>query len=449
MRTQKYKWLTLGLASIVISGCAVGSQPKLNLNLGIADALRKSRDSLTKKKLSYKAPDASSKFGFSNPSTSAQPTRLPSIGTLPSLKNVPLLSGRSSASPVSESSSVLTSDCGCTGNNAASTMELDTPTGSSAEPVAPPLHDGSEYVDSVPPAILPFEDSASELGLENPLPPAVEMPATELVPSGEMNHTSPDEEEGTIETLDSAAHELDNTNELLDVTPKKDENSILETAAKALEGQIPTSAGHSVVEQRSKMLVLTARPAESHQVFDRTARVANKSGTQLVTHKRHFRQQNALRPRRSPFRSEAIEHTAEAPAPVKFKPLPVLPPASHSHNATEKNTGAPKLNRQPASKPQEGTLEIRRLPEADGNHAPAAKRGNIIKTARLPILKTETTAAASIGSLRNFTNVRDLDADYYRRKKEEITTIKAATSANASTTTVRVPGSDSGRTVVR
>jgi len=129
-----------------------------------------------------------------------------------------------------------------------------------AEPTAQPISSNL-----LPVTALPFEASDDSLELENPLPAPVEAPDTLTAPA-----IDPTEEEGLIETLDSASIDHDEVEEVvnemdedLDVIPKKDETSILDTAAKPLETKTPTSAGESVVEQRSKMLTLHARRAYS------------------------------------------------------------------------------------------------------------------------------------------------------------------------------------------
>lgn len=264
------------------------------------------------------------------------------------------------------------------------------------------------------------------------------MPAPVTVPSDSVSPPTdidPTEEEGIIETLDdSASIDLDDLQEEVEqevieeeftITPKKDENSILDTAVKVLQPQAPTSAGESVVEQRSKMLTLTARPVQSHH-SSHSQLQRNKVEMQQVTHKRHFRQQNALRP----LHRERYEHTAEAPGPVKFKQLPTISKESPTGKTSDVNTGAPALNRSSSSEVMErSSPKMQRLPSSVEKLESETEKDSVIKIARLPILRAESTSSAAIGSLRNFTNVRDLDPGfdkgYYSRKKTEDAGLKA------------------------
>ena len=279
MSTNKYKWLSLSLASIFISGCAVGGKP--NLNLGIADAFRKSKSCLFKKKLSYGAPApvANTNFGYAHP---VAPTCQDCAATQSVVTVTP-----------DQSVSSAPCDCSCNGGTCAPVTEFYMPVAPTQDLVEPTPQPTSDNL--LPVTALPFEASDDSLELENPLPP-VEVPDTPAIPAVDVDPTTV--EEGIIDTLDSASVDHDEAEEALDeidMTPKKDETSILDTAAKPLETKTPTSAGESVVEQRSKMLTLHARPVQSH----RDSSVQSEQKTvemQQVTHKRHFRQQNSLRP---------------------------------------------------------------------------------------------------------------------------------------------------------
>ena len=417
MSTNKYKWITLSLASIFISGCAAGSKP--NLNLGIADAFRKSKSCLFKKKLSYEAPApvANTSFGYAHPVASTCQDCAATQSVVTVTPNQPF-----SSAPC---------DCSCNGGTCAPVTEFhasDAPNQAVLEPVA-------ETSDNLVPATaLPFEASDDSLGLENPLPAPVEVPDTPAIPAVDIN---PTEEEGLIETLDSASIDHDDVEEPLkemdedlDIIPKKDETSILDTAAKPLEAKpleakTPTSAGESVVEQRSKMLTLYARPVQSHQDSSVQSEQKNVEMRQ-VTHKRHFREQNSLRTLHQDRNvgSKPLERTAEIPAPVKFKPLPVLSKESPTGKTSDANTGTSSLNSGPISETlEQSSTEMQRLTRPEQELESETEKESPIKIARLPILKAESTSSAAIGSLRNFTNVRDLDPgfdkDYYSRKKAE------------------------------
>ena len=359
----------------MLSGCTAGGKP--NLGLGIYDAFHKSKACLFKKKLGYETPAVTQNpFGFANNNVNEHSPVLPTEGSYPAYSE-----------PVS--------DCGCGCNGTPISAPVSTvPSQEFYMPVAPNalnlqgsnneegpvvLNSSDASLDSVvSPQALPLEN---ELPAENPLPAANPLPGFQPN-SDTSNEIDLDEEEGLIETLDSAS------NRAPDVTPKKDENSILDTAAKAheqmFESLVPTRVGKSVFDPEPKMVTLTARPAESHQVFDAADRLAKSVKTAQVSHKRSYRQQNALRQKRDMV-APTFDRTAEAPAPVKFKPLPTLP-AKNSNDS----------QKQPEPQPSK------------------------IETARLPILRATTTSSASISALRNFTNVREndpnFDQDYYSGK---------------------------------
>ena len=421
MSTNKYKWLTLSLASIFISGCAVGGKP--HLNLGIADAFRKSKSCLFKKKLSYGAPAVNTSFGYAEP---VNTVAAPCVNCAAAPSNVSVIHDQSAPC-----------DCSCNGGVCAPATEFQTPAASPMQEVVEPTTEPVSS-NSLPVTALPFEESDDSLELENPLPAPVEVPDTLTAPAIPAVDLDPTEEEGIIETLDSASVAPDKAEEVLDeidedlnITPKKDETSILDTAAKPLEAKTPTSAGESVVEERTKMLTLRARPVQSHQASDTQPLQKKKVEMQQVTHKRHFRQQNALRPLHlQKLPSKPLEHTAEAPGPVQFKPLPVLSKEPTTEKSSDTNTGAPAFNRGPISKKLGQSTKMQRLPSAEQELESETEQGSVIKIARLPILKAESTSSAAIGSLRNFTNVRDLDPGfdkgYYSRKKAEAAAARAA-----------------------
>ena len=165
MSTNKYKWLTtLGLASIVVSGCHVGSKP--NLNLGIADAFRKSRNCLAKKKLGYRAPATGTNFGYAPPVNNAVPT-----SSYQDFSPAP-----SEVTVMSESPSTAASDCGC--NNGAYVPPVTQFYMPPAQEVVVESPTVTESVVVLPPATLPFEESEDTLELENPLPAPIEVPDT-------------------------------------------------------------------------------------------------------------------------------------------------------------------------------------------------------------------------------------------------------------------------------
>jgi len=208
---------------------------------------------------------------------------------------------------------------------------------------------------------------------------------------------------------------------ILDTAAKPLEAKTLEAntlEANTLEAKTPTSAGQSVVEKRTKMLTLRARPVQSHQPFDTRTRQKKKVEMQQVTHKRHFREQNSLRPlhQNQKVGSKPLERTAEIPAPVKFKPLPVLSKESPTGKTSGTNTESSTLNSAPISETlEQSSTKMQRLTSPVEVIEPETEKESVIKIARLPILKAENTSSAAIGSLRNFTNVSSKGRSALRR----------------------------------
>jgi len=106
-----------------------------------------------------------------------------------------------------------------------------------------------------------------------------------------------------------------------------------------------------------------------------------------------------------------------------------MPHEASQRKTSDANTGAPPLNQSSNLKAlDQSTFKVQRLPSPPKKIESETDEGSVIKTARLPILKAESTSSAAIGSLRTFTNVRDLDPGfdkgYYARKKAETASLK-------------------------
>ena len=426
MSINKYQWLTLTLASLMVSGCASGGKPLQGL--GIADALRKTKTSLHNKKLSYQS-QAPSQFGFATPTN-----HLPAAPAPPPLSwdngAVALDSHGNVINDINDTTfpaqaSIPCSNCEV---NQGPTVVHDefylpprtkvvTPTTSGQVSELAPI-DSTNFQLVSPSDSQPMV--ADALIESNPLPGFDVQPS----PSDNLDVSS-DEEEAAIDTLDSTANQQTQEQDFSNATPSKDETSILETAAKALEGRTPTSTGPSVIDHNTSMLVLTARPVESHTVFDRsphTAAMSKVADNKQVIHKRHYRQLNALRHNRPGLKMDVYEHTAELPQTSRFKPLPTL---EQSSPTSKTNTGAPALKTKPklqSLKTDSVKVQSPPLPTI----IPEPKKRLAQRIDRQPILTANSATGATINALKSFTNV-PMD-DQARSTEAIIRTIKAYTA---------------------
>ena len=422
MSINKYQWLTLTLASLIVSGCATGGKPFQGL--GIADALRKTKTSLHNKKLSYQS-QAPSQFGFATPtnhlpSASATPTPLSWENGAVSFDS----QGNDVTLPADASTPC--SSCGVNHGRAIVHEEFYLPPRTEAV-TATTSGQVSELapIDSATSRlVLPFDSQPTVPNTpieSNPLPGFDAQPSS----SNNLDISSDDDEEGIIDTLDSAASQPTQEEDFSNTTPSKDETSILDTAVKALEGRTPTSTGPSVVDRNASMLVLTARPVESHTVFDSEARMAaisKASDNKQVIHKRHYRQLNALRHNRPGLKMDVYEHTAELPQTSKFKPLPIL---KQNGPVSKTNTGAPALKAKPKRQSlKTDSVEVQSPPLPTMITAP--KKRLVQRLNRQPILTANSSSGATIGALKSFTNVRTDDQP--RSTQAIIRTIKAYTA---------------------
>ena len=379
MRLKYHSLIALGISSIILNGCA--SSGGGFLNLGVVDALKKSKACLFKQKLGYTTTPLAN-TGLS----------LPTFGTKPTLSSGPVMIDNYAVPQAT--SSAPTSDCGC---NAGSSIVdssqysekyyMPIRTDLTPQIVEPPI-------DAVPSPLM--EDA--ELPSINPLP-------SETLDSDSGKGFDSLDTEGSFDPLgqtdstefdspDSETAESDDREQVVDGQKSKDQ-SIFEAAKlkesktmKFDEATDPTHAGHSVVDQKPTMLTLHARPAQSHNVFDKAAQQQKSIETMQASHKRNFRQQNALRPKGMEFNDRGYRQAMNTDQAIEFKPLPPVKENKPAPAVTPETKLAPL----PALK--ENTHKMQ-----NGRTRTAAV------SPRVPILRATTASSASILSLKNLANV--------------------------------------------
>jgi len=182
------------------------------------------------------------------------------------------------------------------------------------------------------------------------------------------------------------------------------------------------------------MVVLRARPAQSHQVFDRVARQKKTLETAQASHKRNYRELNALRERRTNFGEQSYrqaKNTGDTDGAVEFKSLPPVIETTPAPVFQPKTNlvPLPKANREGQNDDnQEGRT---RTADATNGHSAA-------NMPRLPILRATTASSSSILSLKNLANVIEDDRQYHRQYNADHPTAhgSASTSVNVQNAAV-------------
>ena len=407
MRLKYHSLIALGISSIILNGCTTGSGGFLNL--GVVDALRKSKACIFKQKLNYSTtPIGNSKFA------------LPTFGTTPTHSSGPV--AIDSYTVPQAASAAPTSDCGCNAgatvvNSSQYSDEYYMPIRSelsTSEIVEPPI-------DSVPAKLI---DDA-ELPSVNPLPSedfdsdnddGFDSLDTEGAFSP-LGQTTPDELSTDIVAEENQS---DDHEQVVDGQNGNDK-SIFE-AAKIKESDTmkfddatdPTHAGHSIVEQKPAMLTLHARPAESHNLFDRAAQQKKSLKTMQASHKRNFRQQNSLR-KQTDFGDRGYRQAMNTDQTIEFKPLPPV------KEKTTAPTVSPKTDLVP-------------LPTKSGKTRKTETTQNRTAKAspRIPILRATTASSASILSLKNLANVIQDDRGSRQQYDADHRTAKGSTTASVN-----------------
>ncbi len=407
MRLKYQSLIAFGISTIIFSGCT--SSGGGFLNLGVADALRKSKVCLLKKKLTYsKTPVGNT--GISLPTFGAQPTG--SSGAVP-IDSYSVQQTAPATPQVAPAPTTGSCGCGSPENTAVSTGQFYMP---QQQYVVEPMV--SNPIVQQPPAEVvasPIETVPSSAPKINELPTINQLPSGSETPSiepKETDHFEKFDTEGTLEPLgqneEADDFELDTQEEIAD-GQRDDTQSIFEEAELTKRSQIrfDSTTGLSRTErvaepQKPKMLTLHARPAQSHNVFNQSNQTSKMVETVQASHKPYYRQLNALRQQPAKLNDRGYRQARNTTGAIEFKPLP---PVSETPAA---EVLAPKTKLAPL---QESTIK-RGTPSDDVQNgstrtANAKQHETAQVTPRIPILRATTVSSASILSLKNLANVID------------------------------------------
>ncbi len=362
MRLKYQSLIALGISSAILSGCTVGSG---FLNLGVVDALKESQANIFKQRLAYKKT-ALGNTGLWRPTFGTHSALEPSHR--PTATDDFIFSTAAPSHVFTEGTSADGEfGCGVCECNAHPGTQyymyqrsydvMETPSAQIAEP---PARTALE----IPAKLI----KASSMPQSNPLP----NDALKLDPA--RGHDDLDSVE-SLEPLGQLAppEDSEQSDQVLAGQLGR-EQSIFEPAAKSMlksdAATAPAHAGRSVVENKSAILTLHARPAQSHNIFDRAAHQQQSLETMQAGHKRGFRQQNALRKTETSFGDRSHRQAMNNQPSIEFKPLP----------SVTKTTPTPAYTR---------------IADATDNHTAHA-------SPRIPILRATTVSSGSILSLKNF-----------------------------------------------
>ena len=418
MRLKYQSLIALGISSVIFSGCSTGSGGFLNL--GIGNALQKTKICAFKNKLTYEQTPIGS-TGLSLPTFGSAPTNIghqqighQQINAAPA----PISNYSVMQAPVAAPAA---NDCGCNANSATtspsyvqeyympvSPVQVDT------VPSAPTMNIESQPVDIVEPpieSVRPGSNGSNELPPINVLPGEFEQDSgskfDSLDETDSLGPTGSKADDGfSLETGE------DNSDKVVDgLNHSSEDKSILESAKrKRLRSPDtdkitrPSQQIATIEDVETKMVTLHARPAQSHNVFDRASQQRKALETMQASHKNQFRQQNSLRQPQLPAMNTNYRQASNTDGAIEFKPLP---PVNNEVIPT------PKTNLQPLQESEET-----RFAETLDNHTAAL---NPAASRRVPLLRATTASSASILSLKNLANViSDEDQkSYYRRTADE------------------------------
>lgn len=388
----------IGLSSFIFSGCTTGGGGFLNL--GVADALQKSKACIFKQKLSYKKPFVSAgKFS------------LPTIGTRPANVALPTTGHPIAIDSFTIQSQGLnspTSDCGCG-------TDTSVPTEQYYMPIRPQRADvlnvtPGEIVE--PPAILAPTRQIDDAQLPdiNPLPLDNGVPSigTELDSNGTEGTFEPIGQSApigpSVETHLSSTSDLQKKEDAVVISPAKRqdiveqrtdvEESIFE-AAKTPKYHRPnfdeaTNQNKPVQALKKptapKMVTLHARPAQSHNVFTPEQQHRKSLKAMQASHRSNFRRQNSLRDSKSV--GQEYRQAMNTDEVIDFKPLPPV------------NEALPVRSNPPSTQPLPTPATSGVTPTFNDIRNRTADQGS-----RTPILRATTVSSASILSLKNLANV--------------------------------------------
>ena len=443
MRLLKYQSLiALGISTVIFSGCA--SNGGGFLNLGVADALRKSRGSVFKKRLTYSTTPIGN-TGLS----------LPTFGTKPALASGPVGNDRYA---VQQSAPLMTqgtpaphsTDCGCCcsegtavgnkqfcspqqqyvvdqglGNETIQQPPTEVVTAprevvtAPREVVTPPVETVAVPPEVVtPPAetVAPKIDSAAEVQpVTNQLPKANPLPTSKgnsTIETNRDNNFDTFDTEGTLEPLGQIeevkddVYEFGNQEKTVEDQYGKDQ-SIFEEAELTKRSQIDFDTEESSpktdrvdTEQKPKMLTLHARPAQSHNVYKQVANKEKAIETVQATHKSYYRQQNALRQQPAKLSEHGYRQARNTTEEIEFKPLPPVLETLPIEPLTPKTKLVPLKKSNINQDTQSDEIKNRSTRTAEATSIQSVKT-----TPRVPILRATTVSSTSILSLKNLANV--------------------------------------------
>ena len=426
MRLLKYQSLiALGISTVIFSGCA--SNGGGFLNLGVADALRKSRGSVFKKRLTYSTTPIGN-TGLSLPTFGTKPALASGpveIGSYTVQQSVPAATHVAPATPASAGCG-----CGCSscGDNVVSTEQFYMPQpqqyvvteGSSNEVIQQPqaeiITPPTEPVSNALPEAnaLPESNALTEsnaLPESNPLPSNNSGSGTKL---NKSNNFDAFDTEGTLEPLGQIeedkddVYEFENQEEIADGQSSQDQ-SIFEEAELTKRSQIKfDSATNSPQsdrvdsEQKPKMLTLHARPAQSHNVYKQVASKQKTLETVQASHKPYYRQQNALRQQPAKLSEHGYRQARNTTEEIEFKPLPPVLETLPIEPLTPKTKLVPLKKSNINQDTQSDEIKNKNTRTAEATSIQSVKT-----TPRVPILRATTVSSASILSLKNLANVID------------------------------------------
>ena len=401
MRLKYHSLIALGISSIILNGCATGGGGFLNL--GVVDALKKSKACVFKQKLTYTTTPIGNS-GLSLPTFGSSPTHSSGpviVNSHTAPQQVTSFPPMSQPAPIAQAAP--TSSCGCSaGSSIVDSSQYNS------------QHDAQFYMpartDQTSEIVEPPINAVPNRLIESPNLPSVNPLPTETLDSDNSEGFDTFDTEGELEPL-GQIEKMNPINSAPKVIAEKsyysrdaeteavesnvNDQSIFE-AAKVKESKTmifdeatdPTHAGHSIVEQKPAILTLHARPAQSHHVFDRAAQQQKSIATMQASHKRNFRQQNTLRPKIAELNSRDYRQAMKPEPTVEFKPLPPV----------IENTTAPAIAPETKLAPLPTQKE-------DSQKDQDIRTRTAETSPRVPILRATTASSASIRSLTNIANV--------------------------------------------
>ncbi len=431
MRLKYQSLIALGISTIIFSGCT--SSGGGFLNLGVADALRKSRAGIFKNRLTYsKTPIGNT--GLSLPTFGTQPTAASGpveIGSFPVQQSVPTMA---EVAPAPHAAG-----CGCGGGCGEDTVVSTEQFYMPQQQYVVEQEVSSEVTQQPQTEVItpPIATVPNSLPEANDLPQANQLPSSSSDSKVEANNNNFDklDTEGTLEPLGQIEKdddfELDTQEEIADGQRDKDQ-SIFEQAELSKQSQIKfdsatgSSRTDKVAEiQKPAMLTLHARPAQSHNVFNQATSSRKAVETVQASHKPYYRQLNALRQQPSKLNDRGYRQARNTTNEIEFKPLP---PVSETPQV---EVLAPKTNLVPLqeSNRNQGTQNDN-IQNSNTRTAQAPRNETAKVTPRVPILRATTVSSASILSLKNLANVIDDKQSQKKFYEANHHTAQGTTSSN-------------------